>query len=156
MKKFKALLGTLITLTILSCSSDSNDSESNDPIVGEWFYIKLVEINNNTTYESFPDNCELQTSQVFNSNGNYSFMFYGIPENSSNCEVLNESISGDWGILNNNYDINYIYQDNITNEQFDSNEYIEYQSREIFIQNDTLNIRYNFSDGHSSNSQFVK
>ncbi|MGS2727933.1 lipocalin family protein [Psychroserpens sp. BH13MA-6] len=66
MKKLNLLLGLLIGLTILSCSSDNNDSNSNEPtIIGEWVLVNQIYDGQN---ENLSD-CELQETLTFNSNG---------------------------------------------------------------------------------------
>jgi len=66
MKKLNLLLGLLIGLTIISCSSDDNDSNPNEPtIIGEWILVNQI-------YDGQVENlsaCELQESLTFNSNG---------------------------------------------------------------------------------------
>ncbi|MBO6881333.1 lipocalin family protein [Winogradskyella sp.] len=66
MKKLNLLLGLLIGLTILSCSSDDNDSNTNEPtIIGEWILVNQIYDGQN---ENLSD-CELQETLTFNSNG---------------------------------------------------------------------------------------
>ncbi len=66
MKKLNLLLGILIGLTILSCSSDDNDSNSNEPtIIGEWILVNQIYNGQN---ESLSD-CELQETLTFSSSG---------------------------------------------------------------------------------------
>lgn len=66
MKKLNLLLGILIGLTILSCSSDNNDSSSSEPtIMGEWILVNQIYDGQN---ENLSD-CELQETLTFSSNG---------------------------------------------------------------------------------------
>ncbi len=66
MKKLNLLLVFLIGITILSCSSDDNDSSSNEPtIIGEWILVNQIYDGQN---ENLSD-CELQETLTFNSNG---------------------------------------------------------------------------------------
>ena len=66
MKKLNLLLGILIGLTILSCSSDDNDSISNEPTtLGEWILVNQVYDGQN---ENLSD-CELQETLTFFSDG---------------------------------------------------------------------------------------
>ncbi|MCP5061964.1 MAG: lipocalin family protein [Ignavibacteriae bacterium] len=66
MKKLNLLFGFLIGLTLLSCSSDDNDSNSNEPtIIGEWILVNQIYNGQN---EDLSD-CELQETLTFNSNG---------------------------------------------------------------------------------------
>ncbi|MDG4716190.1 lipocalin family protein [Winogradskyella marincola] len=66
MKKLNLLLGILIGLAILSCSSNDNDSSPNEPtILGEWILVNQIYDGQN---ENLSD-CELQETLTFNSNG---------------------------------------------------------------------------------------
>jgi hypothetical protein len=145
MKKLNLLIGLLMGITILSCSSDDNDSEDlYDPIVGEWNEVRTVEIVNGQTFTFDADNCELMNTETFNSNQTYEFKFYD--DESGNCELSLESISGNWSKTGDFYDINSIFRNVNSGEEFNSNETIEYETRDIFIENDTLKIRYNFTN----------
>ena len=145
MKKLNLLFGFLIGLTITSCSSDDNNSdEINDPIIGVWNEVRTVEIFNGQTFTFDSDNCELMNTKTFNSNGTYEFIFHD--DESGNCELSLESISGNWSRTGDFYDTNSIFRDVNTNEEFNSNENIEYEEREIFIQNDTLKIKFIFTN----------
>ncbi len=145
MNKLNLLLGILIGITILSCSSDDNSSEEiNDPIIGIWNQVRVVEIFNGQTFTSNSDNCESMNTETFNSNGTYEFTFHD--DEFGNCELSLESISGNWSRTGDFYDSNSIFRDVNTNEEFNSNENVEYEEREIFIQNDTLKIRLVFTN----------
>lgn len=66
MRKLNLLLVILIGITFLSCSSDDNDSSSNDPtLIGEWILVNQIYDGQN---ENLSD-CELQETLTFNSNG---------------------------------------------------------------------------------------
>ncbi|MEH1009513.1 lipocalin family protein [Winogradskyella sp. ECml5-4] len=66
MKKLNLLIGLLIGLTILSCSSDDNDSNTIEPtIIGEWILVNQIYDGQNENLSA----CELQESLTFNSNG---------------------------------------------------------------------------------------
>ncbi len=145
MNKLNLLLGILIGITILSCSSDDNSSEEiNDPIIGIWNQVRVVEIFNGQTFTSNSDNCESMNTETFNSNGTYEFTFHD--DEFGNCGLSLESISGNWNRTGDFYDSNSIFRDVNTNEEFNSNENVEYEEREIFIQNDTLKIRLVFTN----------
>lgn len=145
MKKLNLVLGIFVGITILSCSSNDNNSEEiNDAIVGEWNEVRTVEIFNGQTLAFDSDNCALMNTQTFNSNQTYEFMFHD--DESENCELTLESISGNWSKTGDFYDINSVFQAVNTGEEFNSNENIEYETREIIIENDTLKIKYNFTN----------
>lgn len=66
MKKLNLLFGILIAVTILSCSSDDDDSNSNEStILGEWILVNQIYDGQN---ENLSD-CELQETLTFNSDG---------------------------------------------------------------------------------------
>ncbi|WP_296384595.1 lipocalin family protein [Winogradskyella sp.] len=66
MKKLNLLLVVLIGITILSCSTDDNNSNSDEPtIIGEWILVNQIYDGQN---EDLSD-CELQETLTFNSNG---------------------------------------------------------------------------------------
>lgn len=66
MKKLNLLFGLLIGLSILSCSSDNDDSNTNETtIIGEWILVNQI-------YDGQSENlsaCELQETLTFNSSG---------------------------------------------------------------------------------------
>ena len=66
MKKLNLLLGILIGMIVLSCSSDDNDSNSNEPtIIGKWILVNQIYNGEN---ENLSD-CQLQHTLTFNTNG---------------------------------------------------------------------------------------
>ena len=66
MKKLNLLFGFLIGLTILACSSDNNDSDTNEStIIGEWILVNQIYDGQNESLSA----CELQESLTFNSDG---------------------------------------------------------------------------------------
>ncbi|MFC0604150.1 lipocalin family protein [Winogradskyella pulchriflava] len=66
MKKLNLLFGLLIGLTILACSSDDNDSNTNEPtIIGEWILVNQIYDGQNENLSA----CELQETLTFSSNG---------------------------------------------------------------------------------------
>ena len=65
MKKLNLLFGILIALTVMSCSSDDDDSNSNEPIIiGEWVLVNQIYNGQNEILSP----CELQETLTFNSN----------------------------------------------------------------------------------------
>ncbi len=155
MKKLNLFIGLLIGLSILSCSSDKNDSEEvNDPIVGIWKQVRVVDLYNGEEFISNSDNCAIQNTHTFNSNQTFSFKFYD--NEFSDCHLSLESISGNWNKNGSNYDINYIYRNVVTDEQFNSNENIEYDTREIFIEDNVLKIKYTFSPNEITIVEYSK
>jgi len=67
MKKLNLLLGTLIGILILSCSSDDNNSSTqNNPIIGEWKLVSIAIQGQNLDI----NDCMLEQTRTFQTNGN--------------------------------------------------------------------------------------
>lgn len=147
MKKLHLLLVILIGINLINCSSDDNDNNSQDPIVGVWNEVRVVDIVDSGTFIEVSDACEVQNSQTFNSNQSYAFKLYD--NEFGDCVYLLESIQGNWSRNGDFYDINYTYRDLTTGNEFDSNEFVEYDQREILIENDTLKIKYTFNSPYN-------
>lgn len=65
------LLLPIVSLIILSCSRDSNDSITTDPLIGEWKLVNVVEKNSNgdIIFEENADACDLMDDTVYKSDG---------------------------------------------------------------------------------------
>ena len=178
MKRLRILIAILTGISILACSSDNNDTEeidndnseviieedsdetndddadeTNDPIVGVWNQIRSFDMFDDEIIVSNSDSCARMNTQTFNSDQTYSYNFFD--NEFSDCTLAEESVSGDWNRSGDFYDINFMYRQISTGEIFDGNEDIEYESRDIFIQNDTLKIRFNFID-ESTTVEYIK
>jgi hypothetical protein len=99
MKKLNLLLGILIGLTILSCSSDDNNDSNLDPLIGIWKPIKEVEtyVDNSTIDFDF-SSCHQMSRYTFSENGTLNIVEFANDEITGNCEERTEPILtfGSW------------------------------------------------------------
>jgi hypothetical protein len=85
MKKLKLLLTIILGITILSCSSDDeNSNEKNSDLIGTWYGISSTFNGNN---EGIPDNSILK----FTTDNRVEFIYEGFGNNGENISEL-----GDW------------------------------------------------------------
>jgi len=145
MKKKNAFLGMIIAIMCLSCSSNSDEPVGLvDSIVGIWKQVRTVDILNGQMIIVNADDCGIQSSQTFNADQTYSYRFFD--NEFTPCQLAEESVSGTWIKDGNFYNISFRFRDVTTGEEFDGDANIEYDARDIFIENDTLKIRFTFPD----------
>jgi len=148
-------MGFLIGLVILSCSSeDDNNPNTQDPIVGEWKEVKVVEFSNGQMYSSTPNDCLKLNRQIFKSDGTYAFKVYDNEFNG--CSLFEESTSGNWSKMGSNYEVNFMYYSAYRDEELNGNEDTEYEERKITIENDTLKLSYEFSPTEITIINYIK
>jgi len=99
MKKLNLLIGILIGLTILSCSSDDNNDSNLDPLIGVWKPLKEVETYvDNSTIKSDFSSCHQMSRHTFNVDGTLDIVEFASDEINGNCEERTEPVltSGSW------------------------------------------------------------
>jgi hypothetical protein len=151
MNKLNLLLGILIGITILSCSSDDNNSEEiNDPIVGVWNFVRSIDFDGQQEFEFLANNCNSQSSQVFANNGTYSFTTYDFEDPNSDCINRYFSTSGNWNLNNGAYQISYEFD---CAPGFDCSDDVV---PTITIENDSLKLRYSSGGSDYLDNYYVK
>ena len=119
------------SMTIFSCSSDSENKEQNDQsnlLVGTWFAEK--EITNGETY-TFSE-CERTDTRIFKNDGRFDFAFYGYLGSSCGLEGTEE---GDWELKDGKLIYYYDVYDEDDPEKVE-NEIIKLTNSELRIRPD--------------------
>lgn len=141
MKKPKLLLGILIGILTFSCSSDDDNSSSEDnPIIGEW-KLSSISINNENLNLN---ECMLEQTRTFQTNGNLIEYFW---EEMTPCSY-------------DTFTVQYTYEDNILvsiNEEDGMNGMAFEITNEVLTLNETTLIYVetgdNFSGTYPDNQQ---
>lgn len=120
MKNSKLIIYALITLFIVSCSKDSddtNDLAGDDLIIGVWKPVKDVWMNNGAEEVEISSTCEQKSRLTFESNGKIKTLEFYEDEDNGNCIEDNFGfISGSWvKISDGSYKIITTYFDESTN-----------------------------------------
>ena len=154
MKKLNLLLGILIGLSILSCSSDNENNINQDLLIGIWKPIKFVEVYQDASeviYES--SNCYQQSRISFNSNSSFNQLLFDKNTNGDCVEDNSDNfVSGTWEkISDNKYDIQITF----FNENTQQNEVFSGDHDEItFPDQNTMIIK--FIDGNEINGDVLE
>jgi hypothetical protein len=152
MKKLNLLLGILIGLTILSCSSDDDDLK--DTIIGTWKPLRFVEVYTNageTVYEHTI--CYQQSRMTFSSKGKVNSITFE-ENNNGECQIddSDDYTSGTWEKTSNNQ---YLIKLNFFNLDTQQNEVFEGKYDEIIFPNKNI-MRIVFNEGNELNGDFLE
>ena len=153
MKKLNLLLGILIGLSILSCSSD-DDENSQDTLIGIWKPIKFVELYQNAGEVTYEDlGCYEQSRFTFSSNSSFNQQLF---EENNNGDCIEDNsdnfISGTWEKISDNQ---YNIQITLFNEDTQQNEtFIGEQDEITFPDQNTMIIK--FIDGEEINGDVLE
>lgn len=154
MKKLNLLLAVLIGLSTLSCSSDDENTMSQDVVIGIWKPIKVVEVYkvaNDVTYEA--SSCYQKSRITFASDGSYNQQIFS-ENKSGNCAESNSSnfISGTWSKTSDNQ---YTFKIIEYNDKTQQNEIFTGDHDEItFPDQNTMIIK--FIDGRVYNGNMME
>ncbi|PKA98702.1 lipocalin-like protein [Flavobacteriaceae bacterium MAR_2009_75] len=95
MKKSFILLSAIALGLFSSCSDDDSADSAENSLMGSWQLT--AEYDNGEPYEL--DNCELEETIIFKSDGIYEFVDYDPAEGNENeCVVDDDSSTGTWSI----------------------------------------------------------
>lgn len=139
---------SVLALTMLSCSSDSSDSNSQSPdsIVAKWRLTKEVFYNTSNAVldERLADDCENESSTEYKSDNTISFITYS-DNGSGNCTV--DVISWEYANWHNLGNSSYNFTSKISGQNEES-----YTNNVEFQNSNTMVIRDNSGGVYNTHS----
>ncbi|HEY9221728.1 MAG TPA: hypothetical protein VIO43_09165 [Lutibacter sp.] len=153
MKKLNLFIYVLLTLFIVSCSKesdDTNDVTGDDLIIGVWKPVKYVWTYNGVEEMEIVNTCEQKSRLTFESNGKIKTLDFYEDEDNGNCiEDDFGFVSGSWvKISAGNYKVTTTYFDEFTNKNETDTETISIS----FPNSNTMRI----NDSDSDYSEFSR
>jgi Lipocalin-like domain len=155
MKKLNLLLTIFIGLTILSCSSDNdNNNTEQDILIGIWKPVKFVEVFSNAGEVIYEHSSCYQQSRITFSSDNILNQQLFDENNSGDCFEDNSDnfISGTWEKIS---ETQYNIQITFFNEDTQQNEIFEGEQDEIVFLNENT-MRIVFNEGVDFNGDFLE
>lgn len=90
------------SLGLISCSKESNQQ---DPIVGDWYYSKTVEVMQDSSYQHFQVGESVSGELVFHADGRFSFSHY--LHDGSDKHRYYYTTKGSWMQYKGNYSVQF-------------------------------------------------
>lgn len=142
----KSISVLVLTALLISCSSD-NTSEDNNPLYGTWLYNRTLDyVNGEVSYIFIPEECSLNDSFTFLSNGTYTHSDFG-QDNNNNCtKILENDEVGTWKHIGNDV-YEFIETTNGINEPWGP-------ATIIFTDDNIIQMIYPQDNGSSHNEEF--
>ncbi|MEE9363310.1 MAG: hypothetical protein V3U92_12000 [Cellulophaga sp.] len=97
--KFYLLLMAICFLVSCSKDDDSTDKIEQDPIIGSWETIKLI---NESGISSTSIDCDQRVIYTFSANNTFSASVHNIKESDSSC-YINQTVAAEWKNTVNKY-----------------------------------------------------
>ncbi len=123
MMKLKTLVLALLTLTLISAKGGCSEESTNQPVVGEWVWVKTFCCGRTSTWSS-PSSCKCFQDLNIKSDGTFEMKFSGINQ----LENSESSKSGKYKIRKGINDFQFQQGDSALTIQFNDQQpaYIEF------------------------------